>query len=144
TGLRAAPDVRVLTDVTNPLTGPRGAAAVFGPQKGLRSVDDIAIVDDGLDRLAELLAIDPAGPGYGAAGGTGAALVAWGGELAPGAGEVAELIGLADALSDADAIITGEGSYGGQSGDGKVPSFLANLAAEAGAVAMLAAGRVTA
>lgn len=144
TGLRAAPDVRVLTDVTNPLTGPRGAAAVFGPQKGLRSVDDIAIVDDGLDRLAELLAIDPAGPGYGAAGGTGAALVAWGGELAPGAAEVAELIGLADALSDADAIITGEGSYDGQSGDGKVPSFLANLAAEAGAVAMLAAGRVTA
>ena len=143
TALRAAPDVRVLTDVTNPLTGPRGAAAVFGPQKGLRSDDDIALVDDGLRRLAELLAIDPEGRGYGAAGGTGAALVAWGGVLAPGAAEVAELIGIADALSDADVIITGEGSYDGQSGDGKVPSFLAALAAGAGAVAMLAAGRVT-
>ncbi|MGO4488687.1 glycerate kinase [Microbacterium sp. 2RAF4] len=143
TGLRAAPEVRVLTDVTNPLIGPRGAAVVFGPQKGLRSVDDIAIVDDGLGRLAELLAIDPAGPGYGAAGGTGAALVAWGGELAPGAAEVAELIGLPEALSDADVIITGEGSYDGQSGEGKVPSFLATLVADAGAVAMLAAGRVT-
>ena len=141
--LRPAPEVRVLTDVTNPLTGPRGAAAVFGPQKGLRAADDIALVDDGLLRLAALLGIDPAGPGNGAAGGTGAALVVWGGVLAPGAAEVAELIGLADAIADADVVITGEGSYDGQSGDGKVPSFLAALAAEAGADAMLAAGRIT-
>ncbi|PRB13081.1 glycerate kinase [Microbacterium sp. MYb62] len=141
-GLRAAPDVRVLTDVTNPLTGPRGAAAVFGPQKGLRD-DDIAFVDGGLRRLAELLGIDPAGQGNGAAGGTGAALAVWGGTLAPGAAEVAELIGLADAIADADVVITGEGSYDGQSGDGKVPSFLAGLAAAAGAQAMLAAGRIT-
>lgn len=142
-GLRPAPDVRVLTDVTNPLTGVRGAAAVFGPQKGLRAAADIARVDDGLRRLAELLHIDPAGPGNGAAGGTGAALVVWGGVLAPGAAEVAELIGLAAAIADADVVITGEGSYDGQSGDGKVPSFLASLAADAGAKAMLAAGRIT-
>ncbi|MFJ6532704.1 glycerate kinase [Microbacterium sp. NPDC091662] len=142
--LRPAPEVRVLTDVTNPLTGPRGAAAVFGPQKGLRSAEDIAVVDAGLDRLAELLGIDAAGEGNGAAGGTGAALVAWGGVLAPGAAEVAELIGLAGAIADADVVITGEGSYDGQSGDGKVPSFLAALAADAGADAMLAAGRITA
>lgn len=144
TRLRTAPDVRVLTDVTNPLTGPRGAAAVFGPQKGLRDEDDIARVDEGLHRLAELLEIDPAGQGNGAAGGTGAALVVWGGVLAPGAAEVAELIGLSDAIAEADVVITGEGSYDGQSGDGKVPSFLAALAAEAGAVAMLAAGRIDA
>ncbi|MEU4014799.1 glycerate kinase [Microbacterium sp. NPDC028030] len=143
-GLRAAPEVRVLTDVTNPLTGPRGAAAVFGPQKGLRDPDDVALVDDGLRRLADLLGIDHAGEGNGAAGGTGAALVAWGGVLAPGAAEVAELIGLAAAMADADVVITGEGSYDGQSGDGKVPSFLAGLAAAAGARAMLAAGRITA
>ena len=143
TALRPAPEVRVLTDVTNPLTGPRGAAAVFGPQKGLRAAGDIALVDDGLLRLAALLGIDPAAPGSGAAGGTGAALVVWGGVLAPGAAEVAELIGLADAIADADVVITGEGSYDGQSGDGKVPSFLAALAAEAGADAMLAAGRIT-
>lgn len=144
TGVRAAPEVRVLTDVTNPLTGPRGAAAVFGPQKGLRSAEDIALVDDGLRRLADLLGIDPAGAGYGAAGGTGAALVVWGGVLAPGAAEVAELIGLADAIADADFVITGEGSYDGQSGDGKVPSFLAGLAAVADTRALLAAGRITA
>lgn len=141
--LRAAPEVRVLTDVTNPLTGPRGAAAVFGPQKGLRAAADIALVDDGLRRLAALLDIDPAGRGTGAAGGTAAALVVWGGVLAPGAAEVAALIGLADAIADADVVITGEGSYDGQSGDGKVPSFLAGLAADAGTVAMLAAGRIT-
>lgn len=143
-GLRAAPEVRVLTDVTNPLTGSRGAAAVFGPQKGLVSQDDIDAVDAGLARLASLLSLDPSVPGAGAAGGTGAALVAWGATLAPGAVEVAELIGLADAVGTADVVITGEGSYDGQSGDGKVPSFIAGLAAEAGVPAMVAAGRITA
>lgn len=140
--MRDAPDVRVLTDVTNPLVGPRGAAAVFGPQKGLRDRDDIARVDEGLARLATLLDLDPALPGSGAAGGTGAALVRWGGVLAPGAAAVAELIGLADAVADADIVITGEGSYDGQSGDGKVPSFLAALARDADARPMLAAGRI--
>ncbi|WP_120493837.1 glycerate kinase [Microbacterium phyllosphaerae] len=141
-GLRPAPEVRVLTDVTNPLVGPRGAAAVFGPQKGLAG-DDIAQVDAALARLADLLSLDPALPGTGAAGGTGGALVVWGATLAPGAAEVAELIGLADAIADADIVITGEGSYDGQSGDGKVPSFIAGLAASAGATALLAAGRIT-
>ena len=141
-GLRPAPEVRVLTDVTNPLTGPRGAAAVFGTQKGLGH-GDAAVVDADLERLAVLLDLDPSHPGSGAAGGTGAALVAWGALLAPGAAEVAQLIGIADALADADIVITGEGSYDGQSGDGKVPSFIAGLAAGAGARAMLAAGRIT-
>lgn len=143
-GLRTAPDVRVLTDVTNPLVGPRGASAVFGPQKGLKSVADITLADRGLGDLAALLGLDPDQPGTGAAGGTGGALVVWGGVLAPGAAEVAELIGLADAIADADVVITGEGSYDGQSGDGKVPSFIASLAADAGARALLAAGRITA
>lgn len=142
-GLRQAPEVRVLTDVTNPLVGPRGAAAVFGPQKGLVA-DDIAPVDAALARLAELLGLDPALPGTGAAGGTGGALVVWGATLAPGAAEVAELIGLAEAIAEADVVITGEGSYDGQSGDGKVPSFIAGLAASARATALLAAGRITA
>ena len=143
-GLRAAPSVRVLTDVTNPLTGPRGAAAVFGPQKGLVEREDIASVDDALAALAALLGLDPQVPGAGAAGGAGGGLVAWGATLAPGAAEVAELIGLADAIADADVVVTGEGSYDGQSGDGKVPSFIAALAADAGAQALLAAGRITA
>lgn len=140
--LRTAPDVRVLTDVTNPLAGPRGAAAVFGPQKGLTAPEDIARVDDALAHLAALLPVDPALPGAGAAGGTGAALVRWGGVLAPGAAEVAALIDLAGAVRGAEVVITGEGSYDGQSGDGKVPSFLAALAAEAGARPLLAAGRI--
>ena len=63
--------------------------------------------------------------------------------LAPGAAEVAALIDLAGAIADADVVVTGEGSYDGQSGDGKVPSFLAGLAAAAGARAMLAAGRIS-
>lgn len=142
--LRAAPEVRVLTDVTNPLTGPRGAATVFGPQKGLDSVDDITTADAGLARLATLLDIDPTTPGAGAAGGTGAALAVWGATLAPGAAEVAELIGLEEAVRAADVVITGEGSYDGQSGDGKVPSFLAGIASSSGATALLAAGRITA
>ncbi len=141
-GLRTAPQVRVLTDVTNPLVGPRGAASVFGPQKGLAR-DDIPQVDAALARLADLLGLDSALPGTGAAGGTGGALVVWGATLAPGAAEVADLIGLADAIADADVVITGEGSYDGQSGDGKVPSFIAGIAASAGATAMLAAGRIT-
>lgn len=142
-GLRTAPQVRVLTDVTNPLVGPRGAAAVFGPQKGLVG-PELAEVDAGLAGLAELLGLDSALPGTGAAGGTGGALVAWGATLAAGAAEVADLIGLADAIADADHVITGEGSYDGQSGDGKVPSFIAGLASTTGATALLAAGRITA
>lgn len=141
-GLRSAPEVRVLTDVTNPLTGPRGAAAVFGPQKGLTDTGDQQRVDAGLARLAELLALDSAAPGAGAAGGVGAALLAWGGTLLPGAAEVAQLIGLAEAVAVAPGVVTGEGAYDGQSGDGKVPSFVASLAAEAGVDALLVAGRI--
>lgn len=143
-GLRPAPQVLVLSDVTNPLVGPRGAAAVFGPQKGLTAAVDIVRVDAALVRLADLLGIDAQLAGAGAAGGTGAALVRWGAELAPGAGEVARLIGLADAVAGADVVVTGEGSYDGQSGDGKVPSFVAGVAAVAGVRVAVVAGRVTA
>lgn len=141
-GLRSAPEVRVLTDVTNPLTGPRGAAAVFGPQKGLVVFADQQRADAGLARLAEQLALDPQTPGAGAAGGVGAALLAWGGALLPGAAEVALLIGLDDAIAGADVVVTGEGAYDGQSGDGKVPSFVASLAAAADVNALLVAGRI--
>lgn len=141
-GLRPAPEVRVLTDVTNPLTGARGAAAVFGPQKGLTDPSDQQQTDAALERLARLLALDPAVPGSGAAGGVGAALIAWGGTLLPGAAEVAHLIGLADAIAAADGVVTGEGAYDGQSGDGKVPSFVASLAAASGVDAVLVAGRI--
>ena len=134
--------VRVLSDVTHPLTGPRGAAAVFGPQKGLCG-DDIPAVDAALARLADLVGVDPGAPGSGAAGGTGFALRLWGGELVPGAEEVAELIGLADAIGGAAVVVTGEGAFDGQSAAGKVPSRVHHLAAAAGVPAMLVAGRIS-
>ncbi|MGL3150410.1 glycerate kinase [Microbacterium sp. A82] len=142
-GLRPAPEVLVLSDVTNPLVGSHGAAAVFGPQKGLTDAVDIVRVDAALVRLANLLGADSQLPGSGAAGGAGGALARWGAELSPGAGEVARLIGLEEAVADADIVVTGEGSYDGQSGDGKVPSFVAGVAARAGVRAAVVAGRIT-
>ncbi|MBD7957692.1 glycerate kinase [Microbacterium sp. Sa4CUA7] len=137
----------VLTDVTNPLCGPAGAAAVFGPQKGL-DADGVARADAALTHWASLFAGDPeladaaALPGAGAAGGTGFGLVAWGARLVPGAPEVAALIGLRDAVAGADLVVTGEGSFDGQSAAGKVPAFVAGLAAEAGVPVALVAGRI--
>ncbi|MCR2825753.1 glycerate kinase [Microbacterium sp. zg.Y909] len=149
----------VLTDVTNPLLGPAGAAAVFGPQKGLDAAG-VATADAGLARLAVLVgagggsdggadggadaAADPAAPGTGAAGGTGFGLVVWGARLVPGAPEVAELIGLREAVASADLVVTGEGAFDGQSAAGKVPTFVAALAAEAGVPVALVAGRIAA
>lgn len=148
-GLRALPPggVLVLSDVTNPLLGSLGAAAVFGPQKGLAG-DAVARADAGLARLATLLPADPATPGAGAAGGTGFGLLAWGGRLVAGSAEVGELVGLPEALAAASAVgravvITGEGAFDGQSGAGKVPSYVASVAAaHAGADALLVAGRI--
>ena len=145
TRLRPVPEggVLVLTDVASPLLGERGAAAVFGPQKGLGATA-IAAADAGLARLAGLLAADPDVPGAGAAGGTGFGLLAWGARLVPGAAEVAALTGLRDAVAAADVVITGEGSYDGQSAQGKTPAFVARLAREAGARVAVVAGRVDA
>ncbi len=126
-GLRPPPagGAVVLTDVRSPLIGPAGAAAVFGPQKGLL---DLSAADAALAHAAVLLDTDPFAPGAGAAGGTGAALRAWGAELVPGAEVVADLIGLADAVARADVVITGEGAFDASSGAGKVPGRIASLA----------------
>ncbi|MDQ1217205.1 glycerate kinase [Microbacterium arborescens] len=147
-GLRPLPagGVDVLSDVSNPLFGARGAAAVFGPQKGLDAVQ-VAAADAALRRLAGLVpdgASLAATPGAGAAGGTGFGLLAWGARLSPGAREVAALIGLAEAIARADLVITGEGSFDGQSAAGKVPAFVAELAAAARVPVALVAGRIAA
>ncbi|SDY79861.1 glycerate kinase [Tessaracoccus flavus] len=131
----------VLSDVTNPLTGPRGAAAVFGPQKGL-APGDVAVADEGLRRLARVMGGDPSAAGAGAAGGTGFALMDWGAELRPGAVEVARLIGLAEAVSRADVVITGEGSFDDQSRGGKAPGLVLAEARRSGAAVGLIAGRI--
>lgn len=135
--------VTVLSDVTNPLLGPRGAAAVFGPQKGALP-GDIAVLDAGLARLARLVDADPETPGAGAAGGTGFGLLVWGASLVPGSAAVAELVGLDAAVAEASVVVTGEGSYDGQSAAGKVPAHVGAVAAAAGVPVALVGGRIAA
>lgn len=131
----------VLSDVTNPLLGAHGAAAVFGPQKGLdpQAVDR---ADAGLARLARLLRADESAAGAGAAGGTGFGLLVWGARIVAGSAEVGDLVGLPLALAGASGIVTGEGSYDHQSAAGKVPAYVVSSAAQAGVNAMLVAGQI--
>ncbi|WZH38907.1 MAG: glycerate kinase [Microbacterium enclense] len=133
--------VTVLTDVRSPLTGPTGAAATFGPQKGV-TPHDIPEADAALGRAAVLWGTDPHASGAGAAGGTGAALRAWGAELVPGAEHVATLIGLVGAIEAADVVVTGEGAFDASSRAGKVPSRIAELAGSRPVA--LVAGRIAA
>ncbi len=133
------------TDVVNPLCGPEGASAVFGPQKGA-SPDSVKELDAALAHYAELLekelgiAIADV-PGAGAAGGLGAGLIAFAGAaLRPGADLVAEACGLRAALDGARLVITGEGCFDAQSLAGKTPMGVAALAAEYGVPAIIVAG----
>jgi glycerate kinase len=135
--------VTCLTDVTAPLLGPRGAAAVFGPQKGAGRAQ-ITRLEAGLARLAELLGGDPAAPGAGAAGGTGYGLAAaWGAVLTPGAAELSRLAGLDHALANADLVITGEGRFDATSLTGKTCGTVIAAAAVAGVPVALVAGQVS-
>lgn len=140
--------VTVLTDVDNPLTGPDGAAHVFGPQKGF-AAEDLGTVDRALGRFARLVRrswphAEGTLPGTGAAGGTGFALHAWGAHMERGAAAVSSLIGLEQAVRTADLVVTGEGSYDRQSAAGKVPSYVAEVARAAGVPIALVAGRIAA
>lgn len=126
TELNPPPDggVEVLTDVTAPLLGRRGAAAVFGPQKGAGAADVVAL-DAALSRLAAVIGGHPDQAGAGAAGGTAFGLATlWGAALVPGARRIGELTGLPAALAGADLLITGEGRFDGQSTTGKVIGHL--------------------
>ncbi|PZF21637.1 glycerate kinase [Curtobacterium sp. MCLR17_045] len=158
-GLRALPPlgVTVLTDVTSPLLGPTGAAAVFGPQKGI-TPDRVGSFDDRLATWAARFPdVDPDTPGAGAAGGVGFGLLVWGATLAGGAAAVAEVLGLpallegsdvngAGGANGADVVISGEGRFDGQSAVGKVPSVVRDLTAAhaPGARSMLVAGAIEA
>jgi glycerate kinase len=123
---------RIACDVTNPLVGERGAAAVFGPQKGA-TPDDVRVLDAGLGRLADVLAQvsgtdvrDLAGAG--AAGGLPAPLAALlGAELVPGSRMVADVLGAEELLGRADLVLTGEGSFDSQSLAGKVVDAVRRL-----------------
>lgn len=137
------------TDVDNPLCGPDGASAVFGPQKGA-TPDDVRVLDTALARWGAVLERDrpvdgPLAdqPGAGAAGGMGVALLALRGVRRSGFDVVSEAVGLADAIASADLVITGEGSFDEQSVRGKVPSGVARVAQEAGVPCVVIAGRVS-
>jgi glycerate 2-kinase len=148
-GLRPLPPggAVILGDVTNPLLGGLGAAAVFGPQKGADAAT-VEALESNLARLARLVpepvrALADA-PGAGAAGGTGFGLLAWGAEMGGGAALVARAIGLGQAIAGADLVITGEGRFDGQSEAGKAPTEVAGLARDAGVPTALVAGAITA
>jgi glycerate kinase len=116
---------------------------VFGPQKGADGTQ-IARLEAGLARLAEVLGGDPAAPGAGAAGGTGYGLAAaWGAELAPGAAELCRLAGLDRGLAEADLVITGEGRFDETSLTGKTCGTVIAAAAVAGVPVAVVAGQVS-
>ena len=131
----------VWSDVAAPLLGPRGAAAQFGQQKGITEALRPA-AEAGLAHFASLLGLDPMSPGFGAAGGATCALAWLGAEIVQGAGAVAELIGLAAAISEAELVITGEGSFDAQSSEGKAPALVTELAARARVPVAIIAGRI--
>ena len=119
--------VLCLTDVSAPLLGPDGAAAVFGPQKGATEAD-VDRLERGLSRLATLLGGSPGSPGAGAAGGTAYGLRAgWGATTTPGASFVAASAGLPEAVRRADLVVTGEGRFDRTSLSGKVVGHLVDL-----------------
>jgi glycerate kinase len=133
------------SDVDNPLLGPHGAAAVYGPQKGA-SPEDIALLETGLARLAQAVAEATgrelaSAPGAGAAGGVGlAALAVLAAAQRPGIEVVLDLVGLADQLDGAALVVTGEGRLDTQSLHGKAPIGVARAAARAGVPVLAVAG----
>ena len=123
------------SDVDNPLTGPKGAPAVYGPQKGA-SPDDVEVLDAALAHYAKVLeeavgakaAEHAASPGAGAAGGIGYGALLLGARFRPGIEVMLEVLGFAPALEWADLVITGEGSLDEQTLHGKAPAGVAAAA----------------
>ncbi|ENY3127129.1 glycerate kinase [Vibrio cholerae] len=126
-------DILVACDVNNPLCGDKGASAVFGPQKGA-TPEDVQLLDGALrqfglltEKVTGKMVLDSAGAG--AAGGMGAALLAYTqARLRPGIEIVLETVQLAYQVSDADLVITGEGRIDSQTVHGKTPMGVAKVA----------------
>jgi glycerate kinase len=138
--------IKVACDVTNPLLGPKGASAVFGPQKGA-TPEMVGVLDAGLAKLGDAwikagLAKDVEHPGDGAAGGVGAAMrICLGAVMESGAMLVMKYAGFFDRLSGADLIITGEGRTDEQTvNDGKLCSVVAREGRKAGIPVALLSG----
>jgi glycerate kinase len=138
--------ISVACDVDNPLTGPTGAAAIYGPQKGA-GPELVADLDRSLTVWADAVAAATGRdlretPGAGAAGGVGFGAVALlAARLRPGAELVQELTGLQEALAGVDLVITGEGSLDEQTLNGKAPAGVAEAARKAGVPVVAVAGQ---
>ncbi len=146
---QGAVELVAATDVDNPLLGLHGASSVFGPQKGA-SPADVEFLDAALAHLAVVLERDwPTAlgkhdtPGAGAAGGMGYALFALGARRESGIDLVLAATGLADRVADADLVITGEGSFDGQSLRGKAATGVARAATEAAVPCIVVAGQTS-
>ena len=137
----------VACDVNNPLTGPEGASAVYGPQKGA-TPEMITQLDEALKNFAETILRDLGEEvehisGAGAAGGLGAGMMAFmGGTLKPGVDIVLDTVGLADKLKGTDIVITGEGGIDFQTVYDKAPIGVAKLAKNLGIPTIALAGLV--
>src|SRR5262249_28806039 len=119
--------IEVLLDVQSPLLGPRGAAQVFGPQKGA-GPEEVAILAEGLERLAQILSA-PEAPGAGAAGGMADGLYAvLHARFREGAAFVADEVSLDEAMRGASFVLTGEGRWDATSSLGKAPVEVARRA----------------
>lgn len=135
--------VVLLTDVTAPLLGETGAAAVFGPQKGATPAD-VALLDAALANFARVLGGDAAAPGTGAAGGAGFGFAtAWGATIESGADYLAALSGLGAAIDGAEVLLLGEGRFDSQSLGGKVVGQLLQRAEQRDVRVGVIAGQVT-
>ncbi|THF65787.1 glycerate kinase [Pseudothauera nasutitermitis] len=125
--------IEVACDVDNPLTGEQGASAIFGPQKGA-TPEMVQTLDRNLRHYSALIRRDlgveaETVPGAGAAGGMGAAMLAFlKGRLRPGSEIITDAVHLEDALRDADWVITGEGRIDSQTIFGKTPIGVARVA----------------
>jgi len=137
----------VASDVDNPLCGPKGAAYIYGPQKGATPAM-VTELDEGLSHYAETikrdLGIDIKDvPGAGAAGGLGAGLMAFlGAELRSGVKLVIEAVNLKKRMKGIDFVITGEGKIDGQTACGKTPVGVSELAQSMGIPTVVIAGQV--
>ncbi|MFD5473248.1 glycerate kinase [Streptomyces sp. NPDC127105] len=153
----AAVELVLASDVDNPLTGPKGAPAVYGPQKGA-SVEDVATLDAALAHFAKVLegvggagagagagslaAEYAASPGAGAAGGIGFGAMLLGARFQAGIEVMLDVLGFAPALERASLVITGEGSLDEQTLHGKAPAGVAAAARAAGKDVIAVCGRL--
>ncbi|RII09296.1 Glycerate kinase [Streptomyces sp. YIM 130001] len=143
-------DLVLASDVDNPLTGPKGAPAVYGPQKGA-SPEDVETLDAALAHFATVLekavgpqaAVHAKAPGAGAAGGIGyGALVGLNASFRPGIDVMLDVLGFAPALERATLVITGEGSLDEQTLHGKAPAGVAAAARAEGVDVVAVCGRL--